>query len=148
MKSLIKTAVAIIVTVSFAAACSKNDACRNTYDYAPAGLSVDWDGYNSVETVAKYFKGYDSTIVAHIGNLIDVYGYFRPDNYWCYLTSDSIPPYRYTIPLYIPEGMQVTTIDRQGVNRLTTQIATLPWDTACHSIKLSLTLQSINNENQ
>lgn len=148
MKSLVKVAVAIIVTASFAAACSKKDACSNIHDYAPAGLSVDWEGYNSVETVAKYFQGHDSTIVAHIDEQIDVYGYFRTDNYWCYLTSDSIPPYRYAIPLYIPEGMQVPTIDRQGVNRLTTRIATLPWDTACHSIKLSLTLQSINNENQ
>lgn len=143
---MLKTTIAIIVLAVLAEACSKKESCGSIY-YAPTGISIDWEGYNDVETVAKYFLGHDSTIAAHLDEPINVCGYFRSD-YWCYLTSDSVPPYRYSIPLYIPEGMSFQSINWERKNYITAQIYTLPWDTLCHSIKLQLILKSINNENQ
>lgn len=64
-----KLIVALIVGSVLLAGCGLPPVCGS---YSP--YELDWQGYNSVTAFKKYFRGYEQTILEHLGDTVRVYG--------------------------------------------------------------------------
>ena len=126
-------ALSIII---LALACEKKQTCDTT-PYPPSGISIDWANINSVENVANYFQGHDSVIEQHKNEFLEVFGYIRVHGESpcekAFLTSDSVQPYRYLIPLYFLDTKKGEIWDNtSGPKRLQAKILAFESEDKCH----------------
>lgn len=75
------------------AGCNKSKQCE---EYAPAGTSVSWTDYNSVNRLMEYFRCHPATLRENAGKKIKICGYstmtyselLEEGLLWMYLTDD------------------------------------------------------------
>lgn len=70
----------VFIGVLLLVSCDKPVTCK--YEpFAPAGAEISWTDYNSVTDLITYFRGHDSTLLHHKGDIIKAYGYYRWVNF-------------------------------------------------------------------
>ena len=71
MKNTDRILIVALIAISFALTGCKEES----EDNAPAGLSISWTDYNTVDAVQKYFVCHPATLKSHAGDTIRVSGY-------------------------------------------------------------------------
>lgn len=87
MKNVLKIALTIVI-LNIIMGCSKNShtcSCGDKYPqmndpYTPEEFTLSWSDYNSLLSVQEYFCYHDSTLQAHDGDTIMLYGYINTVN--------------------------------------------------------------------
>lgn len=65
----------MVIVVAIVEGCSIPSVCNGM---APKEYELKWDEYNGVDEFRRYFSGYETTIMQHIGDTIKLYGYLSP----------------------------------------------------------------------
>lgn len=73
-----KKIIFAIMMLAAATGCGLPPVCKGE---APKEYELVWSDYNSVGAFLRYFSGYETTIMQHIGDTIKLYGYLPSSVY-------------------------------------------------------------------